>query len=211
MEQCVMSLLYPYSFPVSCPPVFSSSLGSHRIFLPPCFVQSKALNKYEFSTIQGPLVWLSPSIRKLKAAQSPGTVMGILMVMMTLVMLTTAPVINRAKHCANCLTNTLSLSPHKDIGTIIILICKMRKLRLKEVQQLAQDHTFNKRQRVASNLSQIHTALNLSPTTIHTAFLIRCRTVGMTTMENKTRKSHYYIDLPYTSNFVGGIFLRIET
>ena len=61
----------------------------------------------------------------------------------------------------------------------------MRKLRLQEVQQLAQGHTFNKRQRVTSDLSQIQIAQNLSLTPIHAAFLIRCKTVEMTEMENK--------------------------
>lgn len=61
----------------------------------------------------------------------------------------------------------------------------MRKLRPKGVQQLAQDYTFNKRQRVTSDLSQTQIALNLSLPTIYAAFLISCETVEMTKMEKK--------------------------
>lgn len=71
----------------------------------------------------------------------------------------------------------------------------MRKLKLKEVGQRNQGHTFNKRQRVTSDPSQIQIALNLSLTTIHTDFLL---TSGNDKNGAKLQ-SHYYTDCPYLS------------
>lgn len=88
--------------------------------------------------------------------------------------------------------NHLILATPYEVGTIITLICKMRKLRLKEVQRLAQDHTFNKRRRVTSDLSRIQIALHLSLTTTHTDILLRCKTVDMTNMGEKMKISLLY-------------------
>lgn len=68
----------------------------------------------------------------------------------------------------------------------------MRKLRLKEVQRLAQDHAFNKRWRGTSDLSQIQIARHLSLTTTHTDVLLRCKTVEMTNMGKKMKISLLY-------------------